>query len=66
MGSDQQMASIASDARVVIEFELEVGGRCLVSGERHEETGYTANDRAFGGRKIDGCISVGRELDSTF
>jgi hypothetical protein len=59
------MASIASDARVAIEFELEVDGKSMGSGERHEETGYTANDRAFGGRKIDGCISVGRGLDST-
>jgi len=59
------MASIGSDARVAIEFELEVGGRSMGSGDRHEETGYTASDRAFCGRKIDGCISVGRELDST-
>jgi hypothetical protein len=58
------MASIGSDARVAIGFELEVGGRCLVSGERLEETGYTASDRAFGGRKIGGCISVGRGLGS--
>jgi hypothetical protein len=64
MGSDQQMASIASDVRVVIEFELEVGGRSMGSGEHHEETGHTASDTAFGGRKIDGCISVGRGLDS--
>jgi hypothetical protein len=60
------MASIASDARVAIEFELEVDGRWMVSGERHEEIGYTASDRAFGGRKIGGCISVGRGLGSTF
>jgi hypothetical protein len=59
------MASIASDARVVIEFELEVGGRWMGSGERHEETGYTASGRAFGGRKTDECISVGRGLGST-
>jgi len=64
-GSGQLMASVASDVRVASEFELEVDGMWMASGERREETAYTASDGGSDGKRNDGCISVGRGLGST-
>jgi len=58
------MASVASDVRVAIEFELEVDGMWMESGKRQEETAYTASDGGFDGKRNDGYISVGREPGS--